>query len=30
MNGWEVVFVMIIATSALYLFVHMVDCFVKV
>lgn len=29
MNGWEVVFVMIIATSALYLFVHMVDCFVK-
>lgn len=29
MNGWEVAFIMILAGSTLYLFVHMVDCFVK-
>lgn len=29
MNGWEAVFVMILTGSALCLFAHMADCFVK-
>jgi len=29
MNGWNVIIIMIIAGSVLYLFAHMVDCFVK-
>ena len=29
MNGWETACVMILAGFVLYLFVHMVDCFVK-
>ena len=29
MNRWAVAIIMIIAGSVLYLFAHMVDCFVK-
>ena len=28
MNGWEAAFIMILAGFVLYLFAHMVDCFV--